>query len=137
MRDEKLREILLKINLEDCKEVIPNHLYHINYCLKQRVYGESGKYTYDYATYEFIVIAKDRIKQAIILRCGYEDLHWHVLKKYRGMHVLSNALRTGIIAMMWPENKSVTCCCNYYEDYETKYEMTKHLADLAGLRMAN
>lgn len=137
MRDDKLREILLRINLDDCKELIPNYLYHINYGFKQRVYGEGGKYTYDYSTYEFLVIAKGGIKQAIILRCGYEDLHWHVLNQYRGKHILSNALRTGIIAEIWPENKYVTCCCSFRDDYETKYEMTKHLAEIAGLRLVN
>ena len=55
-------------------------------------------------------------------------------KKWRGQHVLSNALRTGVIGEVWPENTKVTCCYNYDDNREEKYSMTKHLADIAALR---
>ena len=76
---------------------------------------------------------KDWRKQAIILRCGRIDLHWYVLRRWRKHGVLSNALRTGIIKEIWPENKKITCCYSYGENYEEKFEMTQHLADIAGL----
>ena len=39
----------------------------------------------------------------------------------------------GIIKEIWPENKKITCCYSYGENYEEKFEMTQHLADIAGL----
>lgn len=33
----------------------------------------------------------------------------------------------------WPENKKITCCYGYGDNCEEKFEMTQHLADIAGL----
>lgn len=45
--------------------------------------------------------------------------------------MLSNALCTGVLREVWPENTKVTCCYNYYDDQKEKYSMTKHLAEIA------
>lgn len=138
MTDEKLATILKdKINLDDCEEIEPNHLYYIKIKVKQRVHNGDSTYSYSNHEYEFIVIAENGVKKAIVLRCDTIDLHWHVLKAWRGKHILSNALRTGIINKLWPDNKEITCCYDIGDDYESKYNMTQHLADIAGLKLVN
>lgn len=133
MKDEQLKAILDRIDLKKCEEFIDNYIYYSRQCVKQRCYRGDGSYYYVEDEYEFLIIAQNGEKQAIILRCGYIDLHWYVLKRWRNQHVLSNALRTGIIRQVWPENTKITCCYNYYDDREEKYKMTKHLADIAEL----
>lgn len=135
MRDEQLKNQLQKIDLNECVEVINNYIYYIKKQVKQRCYNENGNFSFVTDEYEFLIVAENGEKQAIILRCGYTDLHWFVLKKWRNSHVLSNALRTGIIKQIWPENKKVTCCYNYNDNRKQKWLMTKHLADLAGLHL--
>lgn len=49
--------------------------------------------------------------------------------------MLSDALRTGVIHEVWPENTKITCCYNAYDNRKQKYNMTKHLADIAGLSL--
>lgn len=138
MRDEQLKYILeRKINLNECVEVRKNHIYYIEKPIRQSYNKEDGRIGYSTDTYEFLIIAKNGEKQGIILRCGYTDLHWYVLKNWRNKHVLSDALRTGIINEVWPENESVSCCYNYYDNREIKYSMTCHLAEIANLRMKN
>lgn len=135
LKDEKLKAILDRISLDECEEIIDNHVYYCKKNIKQRCYRGDGSFSYYNDEYEFLVIADGDEKQAIILRCGYVDLHWYVLKKWRGDHVLSDALRTGVIKELWPENNKITCCYSYEDDCEQKYQMTKHLADLAGLEL--
>lgn len=133
MTDERLKLVLKHIDINECKTIIDNYIYYCNIPVKQRCYRGDGSFRYAIDECEFLVIADRKEKQAIILRYGYLDLQWHVLRKWRGKHVLSNALRTGIIHKVWPENAKITCCYNYYDDKEEKYSMTKHLADIAGL----
>lgn len=133
MRNEQLKYILEHINLEECQEVVQDYIYYSRRPVKQRCQHGNGRYTYITNEFEFLVIAEGGIKQAIILRCGEVDLHWYVLRKWRSSHVLSDALRTGIIHDIWPENKTISCCYNYYDNYDEKYAKTKHLAEIAGL----
>ena len=133
MTDEQLKSVLGRIDISECEEIIENYIYYIKMPVRQRCSCSGGGYSYYTNKYEFLVIAENGVKQAIILRCDDIDLHWHVLKKWRGQHVLSNALRTGVIGEVWPENTKVTCCYNYDDNREEKYSMTKHLADIAGL----
>lgn len=137
MRNEKLNYILNQINLPDCLELVKDNIYYSKRSIKQRCLHMDGSYTYITGEYEFLIIAQDGIKKAIILRCGEQDLHWYVKRKWRGSHVLSSALQTGIIHKIWPENTSITCCYNPGEDYGEKYTMTQHLADIAGLSLDN
>ena len=65
-------------------------------------------------------------------------LHWLVLRPWRNCHILSNALRTGVVHQVWPENKTITCRYSWRDkmrDRPQKYNMTKHLATIAGLEL--
>ena len=103
MRNERLKSLLQKIDLEKCTPIIDNHIYYVKTPVKQRCSCIGGGYRYITTTNEFLLIAENGVKQAIILRCDESDLHWYVLKPWRKKHVLSNALRTGVIKKLWPE----------------------------------
>lgn len=135
MKDEQLKSVLARIDLNKCDEIIKNHIYYSKRPVRQRCYRGDGSFRYISDEYEFLIIAENGEKQAIILRCGYVDLHWYVLRKWRNRHILSDALRTGVIQEIWPENTRITCCYNYDDDREQKYNTTKHLADIAGLSL--
>lgn len=135
MTNEKLLRELKNIKLDDCVEILHNYIYHIIKRVKYRVYNGNGTYYYDSENYEFLIIAPNKMKKAIILRYGYRDLHWVVVKKWRNQHVLSNALRTGIIKKIWVENKEITCCYDWNDNKDEKLSITKHLAMLAGLKV--
>ena len=133
MRNEQLRYLLRKFDLRDCTPIVANHIYYIKTPVRQRCYCSGGGYCYVTVVNEFLIIAEHGIKKAIILRCDESDLHWYVLPQWRKQHVLSGALRTGVIRQIWPENTTITCTCEYNEDPVEKRRMTKHLADIAGL----
>ena len=133
LKDDQLKYILQQINLNECEELVENYIYYSRRSVRQRCYHGDGSYRYTTDENEFLIIAENGEKQAIILRCGRVDLHWYVLRKWRKHGVLSNALRTGILKEVWPENKKITCCYGYGDNYEEKFEMTQHLADIAGL----
>lgn len=135
MKDEQLKSVLARIDLNKCDEIIKNHIYYSKRPVRQRCYRGDGSFRYINDEYEFLIIAENGEKQAIILRCGYVDLHWYVLRKWRNRHILSDALRTGVIQEIWPENTRITCCYNYDDDREQKYNTTNHLADIAGLSL--
>lgn len=135
MKDEQLKSVLARIDLNECDEIIKNHIYYSKRPVRQRCYRGDGSFRYINDEYEFLIIAENGEKQAIILRCGYVDLHWYVLRKWRNRHILSDALRTGVIQEIWPENTRITCCYNYDDGREQKYNTTKHLADIAGLSL--
>lgn len=135
MKNSQLCSVLAKIKLNECDEIYPNHIYYINKKVTLSTPNWDNRRSYFRNEYEFLVIARNGIKQGIILRCGTVDLHWYVFKQYREEHVLSEALKTGVINQIWPENKYITCHYEYGEDREKKYQMTKHLADLANLEL--
>ena len=139
MTNKKLESILKGIDLDQCQEIIPDQIYYIKKTVRTQIYRNLKK-TYDIYEYEFLIIASNGVKQAIILRCSEEDLHWLVLRKYRGQHVLSNALRTGVIHKVWSNNKTITCAYNWDgegedDEYEEKLAKTRHLADIANLEV--
>lgn len=135
MKDEQLKSVLERIIINECEEVIENYIYSSKKLVRQRCGQGDGSFRYVEDEYEFLIVAENGEKQAIILRCGYVDLHWYVLKKWRNKHVLSDALHTGVLQQVWPENTKVTCCYNYNDNRKQKYNMTKHLADIAGLSL--
>ena len=124
MTNRTLSCVLRNMDLNKCKKVKEN-IYYI-----QKEIMSQGKKR---GQYEFLVLVQNGMKCGIILRCGTVDLHWYVFKKYRGQSILSNALRTGIINEVWPENKVVTCSYDYEMDYDLKCSMTQHLAKLVNL----
>ena len=137
MKNETLSYVLRNLKLSKCISVGEN-LYYVKKKVKlTRCNFETGAKEYICSKYEFIIIAENNIKKGIILNCGNIDLHWYVFKKWRGQHVLSNVLKSGIIKKVWPNIKTITCCFDYKEDEAAKYCMTKHLASLAGLNVIN
>ena len=140
MTDEQLEKVLRNIDLLDCYPIIKGYIFYVKKLIRSRVSRSNGTYRYSTDEYEFLIIANGSEKQGIILRCGTDDLHWYVLKKWRNQGILSNALRTGVLAQMWPENKTVTCCYSWSDkmvDRPRKYSKTKHLAEIAGLKLLN
>lgn len=138
MNDEKLQSILESIDLHECEPIINDYIYYCKKPIKSRTSRSDGTYGYSVEEHEFLIIANHNEKQGIILRCGITDLHWLVLRKWRNQHVLSDALRTGVIHNIWPENTTISCCYSWRDkvvDRPQKYAMTKHLAALAGLNM--
>lgn len=136
--DEHLERIMKKTDLSECVPIIDNYIYYCKKPVKSRVNRGEGTYRYSVDDYEFLIITNGDEKQGIILRWGTVDLHWFVLKKWRNQHVLSNALRTGIINDIWPENKTISCCYSWRDkviDRPKKYAMTEYLAGIAGLKM--
>lgn len=137
MTNETLSHILRNLKLENC-EWIRDNIYYIKKTVRQICYScTTGTERATYTKYEFLVIAEEGIKKAIILNCGDLDLHWYVFNRWRGRHILSDALRSGIIKEIWPKITSVTCCYDWDDDKEEKYRMTKYLASLAGLQMSD
>lgn len=101
------------------------------------------------STYEDLKEAKRKVQDAILSMYHFpvgmelfgaaDEEQWKIIREtiessdYRS--VLSNALRTGVLREVWPENTKLTCCYNYNDNHQQKYNMTKHLADIAGLRL--
>lgn len=137
MKNEELNYILRNINLLDCKHLCSN-IFYIRKEIKQTRFNPDIQDEESfYLICEFLIIADDGIKKAIIYNCGNIDLHWYTFHEWRNQSILSNALRTGIIKDIWPEINSVTCCYELNENKEKKYHMTKHLASLAGLEITD
>lgn len=133
MRNETLSHILRTIKLEEC-ELLKHNIYYMKKRVRQEIYSSDlGREKSHYTKCEFLIIADNGIKKAIIYNCGNIDLHWYTFKKWRNQGVLSNALRTGIIKEIWPQIKTVTCCYDWDENKDKKYRMTEHLASLANL----
>ena len=136
MRNEKLSYLLRNIKLSDCQYIWAN-IYYIKMIVKQMVFNPDKQAEEPfYSECEFLIIADDGIKKAIIYNCGDIDLHWYTFQKWRNQGVLSRALRTGVIKKVWPKIKTVTCCYDWNDNREEKYRMTEHLASLAGLGMS-
>ena len=133
MTDRTLSYVLRNIKLQDCDYLRDGIFYTRRIVTEHKYDFETGLDNPSYLECEFLVITQHNIKKAIIYNCNDEDLHWYVFTNWRGKHILSDALRTGIIREVWPDIESVTCCCYSWEDRQAKITMTKHLAELAGL----
>ena len=133
MTDRTLSYVLRNIKLQDCDYLRDGIFYTRRIVTEHKYDFETGLDNPSYLECEFLVITQHNIKKAIIYNCNDEDLHWYVFTNWRGKHILSDALRTGIIREVWPDIESVTCCCYSWEDRQAKIAMTKHLAGLAGL----
>ena len=71
MKDEQLKSVLARIDLNKCDEIIKNHIYYSKRPVRQRCYRGDGSFRYINDEYEFLIIAENGEKQAIILRCGF------------------------------------------------------------------
>ena len=136
VNNEDLSYILRSTKLFDC-EYLHDNIYYIKKHYKQMAFiPKSQREEPRYSEGEFLIIADNGIKKAIIFNCDNRDLHWYTLLKWRNQGVLSQALRSGVIKEIWPEIKTVTCCYDWNENKEEKYNMTEHLASLAGLEIS-
>lgn len=135
MTNEKLKQLLQKVDLKSCTPVVDNYIYYAKMPIRQRCYYGVNSYKYTVDGKEFLLIAENGVKQAIILRYDDGDLHWYVSKRWRNKHILSNALRTGVVRKVWSDNSLVRCCYDFTDElpYGQKRELTKHLADVAGV----
>lgn len=137
MTNKTLSHVLRNLKLENCKW-IRDDVFYTRKTVRQMCYNcDTGNYRTDYSKYEFLVIAENGVKKAIILNCDNVDLHWYVFKKYRKKHVLSSVLKSGVIKELWPQITAISCCYEWDDDIRNKYQMTKYLASLAGLQMKN
>lgn len=75
MKNSQLCSVLAKLKLDDCEEVIPNHIYYVNKKVTLSTLNWDDSRSYFRNEFEFLVIAPNGIKQGIILRHGTVDLH--------------------------------------------------------------
>lgn len=131
MTNDALHLLLHDIDLGNCEHIF-NGIYYIKTDL-----ADSERYgTVSNWDYEFLIITDNNIKKAIIVNYDNLDLHWYVCDKWRGSHILSNALRTNIIKFVWPNVEYVSCPYDKYdEDSCRKYSRAVYLANLAGLKV--
>lgn len=129
MKDISLASVLKQIDLNKCDEIIKNEVYYIKKYVCQKYYSsEKNKISTAKDVFEFIVLTcNKKIVGGIFIMRGY-DLHWYIFKKYRKKHFLSNALRKGILDLVCPDTKEITCCDNDKLRCE-------HLAKIAGLKI--
>ena len=129
MTNQALVSILRQINLDECDEIIKGEVYYIKKNVRLKCFNcEKNKITSINDLYEFIVLVDSRkIVGGIFIMRGY-DLHWYIFKEYRNHHYLSNALRKGVLDIICPDTKEITC----HDDEELR---CKYLAEIAGLKI--
>lgn len=129
MTNEDVLSLVRRCQLKTGQELIPKQAYLFKHKFLTRVgcrlcCNEE----------EIIVLVKNDKKVWGIYRMGTYDVHCVLQEKYRGQHIMSDFLKTGIIQKIWPENKSVELCGVYTRE---EYEKKKHLADLLGMTVRN
>ena len=129
MRNEDVLDLVKQCDLSEGKELIYGKAYLFDKKFREFV-GERIEYNRE----EIIVLVESGIKAGGIYRMGAEDLHAVIEAKYRGQHILSNFLKSGIIGKIWPENTSVTLCDVYTQE---EYDKKKHLAELSHMSIKN
>lgn len=127
MRDRVLASVLSQIDINKCKEIIKDEVYYIKKNVRPKSF-EDGKVKRKKELDEFIVLVNNgKIVGGIFIMRTY-DLHWHIFKKYRKKHYLSNALRKGILEKICPDTKEISCC-------DEDEDRCRHLAQIAGLKI--
>ena len=116
MTNQSLVSILRQINLDECDEIIKGEVYYIKKNVRLKCFNcEKNK------------ITSRKIVGGIFIMRGY-DLHWYIFKEYRNHHYLSNALRKGVLDIICPDTKEITC----HDDEELR---CKYLAEIAGVKI--
>lgn len=129
MTNEDILELVKQCDIEDGKELVLNKAYLYN-----RKFRENRCGRIEYVEEEIIVLVESGVKVGGIYRMGFEDIHVVIEEKYRGRHILSNFLRTGILGEVWPENTSVKLCGVYSK---VEYDKKRHLAELCHMSINN
>ena len=73
MKQKQLKRVLDQMDIDECEEVVVNHIFYCEKAIRQRCFRGDGSYSYRTDRNEFLVIAKNGEKQGIILRCGEMD----------------------------------------------------------------
>lgn len=129
MTNEDVLDLVKQCNIEEGIELVPNKAYLFNKKFREVRCGKI-----EYIEEEIIVLVESGIKVGGIYRMGSVDIHVVIEEKYRGQHILSNFLKTGIIGEIWPENTSVKLCGVYTQ---AEYDKKRHLAELCQMSIKN
>lgn len=129
MKNEEVLDMIRRCQLTQGQELIPGRAYLFNKRFRINVSGEVR-----FERRELIVLVRDGIKVGGIYRMGFYDIHVVMYEEYKGMHIMSDFLRTGIINEIWPENSSVELCGVYTRE---EFNKKKHLAQLCNMTVRN
>lgn len=129
MKNEEVLDMIRRCQLAQGRELIPGRAYLFNKKFRMNVSGETR-----FERQELIVLLRDGIKVGGIYRVGFYDIHVVMYEKYKGMHIMSDFLRTGIMNEIWPENSSVELCGVYTRE---EFNKKKHLAQLCNMTVRN
>lgn len=129
MTNEGVLDLVKQCNIEEGIELVPGKAYLFNQKFRE---DRCGKI--EYIEKEIIVLVKSGIKVGGIYRMGSVDIHVVIKEKYRGQHILSDFLKTGIIGELWPENTSVELCDVYTQ---AEYDKKRYLAELCHMSIKN
>ena len=129
MTNEDILELVKQCDIEDGKAIVLNKAY-----LYSKKFRENRCGVIEYVEEEIIVLVESEIKVGGIYRMGFEDIHVVIEEMYRGRHILSDFLRTGVLGEVWPENTSVKLCGVYSK---AEYDKKRHLAELCHMSIKN
>lgn len=134
MTNEGILDIVKQCNLSEGKVLIPDKAYHFDQEFNVSVSDPKGKIKIQKERNELIVLVEEGIKVGAVYRMENADIHVVIDEEYRGKHIMSDFLKTGIVNRLWPKIKSVELCGVYtWREYEKK----KHLAQLCHMTIKN
>lgn len=129
MKNEEVLDLVKQCDIEEGKELVPGKAYLYNKKFREVRCGEI-----EYIDEEIIVLIESGVKVGGIYRMGTVDIHVVIDEKYRGQHIMSNFLKTGLIEKIWPENRSVELCGVYSQ---AEYDKKRYLAELCHMSIKN
>ncbi len=129
MKNEEVLDLVKQCDIEEGRELVPGKAYLYNKKFREVRCGKI-----EYIDEEIIVLVESGIKVGGIYRMGTIDIHIVIDEKYRGQHIMSNFLKTGIIGKIWPENTSVELCDVYSQ---AEYDKKRYLAELCHMSIKN
>lgn len=129
MTNEDVLNLVKQCSIKEGIELVPEKAYLFNQKFRENRCGKI-----EYVEEEMIVLVEAGIKVGGIYRMGSVDIHVVIEEEYRGQHILSSFLKTGIIGEIWPENTSVELCGVYTQ---AEYDKKRHLAELCHMSIKN
>ena len=123
MTNEGIKEFINLCNLDLCEELIPNSAYYYNPPNEDKD-----------STSEMIILVKDNVRVGGINLAFGPDIHIYMKDQYRGQHIMSLFLKTGLINKKWPQVTSTKLCEVYTQE---EYDKKRYLASLCNLSIQN
>ena len=123
MTNEGIKEFINLCNLDLCEELIPNSAY----------YYKPPNEDKDSIS-EMIILVKDNVRVGGINLAFGPDIHIYMKDQYRGQHIMSSFLKTGIIKQLWPQVTSTELCDVHTQE---EYDKKRHLAAICNLSIKN